>query len=77
MGQVIVRRLDDAVIASLKARAKRHGHSLERELREILTRAAKRTPAERLALIDRVRAKTAPGPHPLAEELIREDRDRR
>ncbi len=77
MGQVIVRNLDDAVIATLKARAKQRGHSLEQELRDILTGAAKRTAAEKLALVDRVRAKTAPGAHPLAEELIRDDRERR
>jgi plasmid stability protein len=77
MGQVIVRNLDDTVVAALKARAKRRGHSLERELREILTEAAASPRPERLALVDRIRAKTKPVPHPLAEDLIREDRDRR
>lgn len=77
MGQVIVRNLDDGVIASLKSRAKQHGHSLEQELRDILTQAAKRTLVEKLALVDRIRAMTAPRPHPLAEDLIREDRDGR
>jgi plasmid stability protein len=77
MGQVIVRNLDDGVIAGLKARAKRRGHSLEQELRDILTGAAIAPRAERLALSDRIRAKTKPVAHPLAEELIREDRDRR
>ena len=77
MGQVIVRNLDDAVIATLKTRAKQHGHSLERELREVLTRAARLTAAEKLALVDRIRSATRPGTHPLAEDLIREDRDSR
>ncbi len=77
MGQVIVRNLDDAVIAAIKSRARRKGHSLEQELRIILAQAANRTRAEKLALVDRVRAATAPGPHPLAEDLIREDRDTR
>jgi plasmid stability protein len=77
MGQVIVRALDDAVIASLKARARRHGRSLEKELRQILTRAARPTPEEKLALADRIRALTKPGAHPLAEDLVRADRDSR
>ena len=77
MGQVIIRQLDDAVIAALKARAKRRGQSLEQELRNILTHAAKRTPEERLALVDQIRGNATDVPHPLAEDLIREDRDRR
>lgn len=77
MGQVIIRNLDDTVISVLKARAAEHRRSLEQELRDILTTAAKRSPAEKLALIDRIRAMTPPGPHPLAEDLIREDRDSR
>ena len=77
MGQVIVRNLDDAVIAAIKSRARSKGHSLEQELRIILAQAAKRTRVEKLALVDRIRAATAPGPHPLAEDLIREDRDTR
>ena len=77
MGQVIVRNLDDAVIAAIKSRARSKGHSLEQELRIILAQAANRTRAEKLALVDRIRAATAPGPHPLAEDLIREDRDTR
>lgn len=77
MRQVIVRNLDDAVIAALKVRANHCGHSLEQELRDILTQAAKLTAAEKRDLVDRIRAATAPGPHPLAEDLIREDRDSR
>ena len=77
LGQVIIRQLDDAVIAALKARAKRRGQSLEQELRDILKQAAKRTPEERLALVDQIRANATDIAHPLAEDLIREDRDRR
>lgn len=36
MAQLIVRRLDDAVLARLKERAARHGRSAEAEHREIL-----------------------------------------
>jgi plasmid stability protein len=57
MGQVIVRDLDDRVVAAWKARAARRGRSLEAELGVILERAAAgrvvdvleaRAPAERL-----------------------------
>ena len=77
MAQVIVRKLDDRVVAALKRKAERHGHSLEQELRDILTGAATPRAAEKLALVDRIRTQTAPVPHPLAEDLIREDRDSR
>jgi plasmid stability protein len=33
MGQVIVRNLNDKIIAALKAKAALHGNSLEQELR--------------------------------------------
>lgn len=41
MGQVTVRDLDDAVIDTLMRQAERNRRSLEQELREILTRAAR------------------------------------
>ncbi len=51
MAQLIVRKLDDDVKERLKARAKRHGRSLEAEARAILEgggnrRACKRRPAK-------------------------------
>jgi antitoxin FitA len=76
-GQVLVRNLDDGVVRTLKIKAELHGHSLERELRDILTAAAGLTTAEKLALIDRVRAMT---PQPLttdSTDLIREGRESR
>jgi plasmid stability protein len=42
VAQLIVRRLDDDVKKRLKARAKKHGRSLEAEAREILKEAAER-----------------------------------
>lgn len=56
MGQVLVRNLDDEVIDKLKAKADLKGHSLEQELRDILTAAAPLSPAEKVALSRRVRA---------------------
>ncbi len=76
MGQVIVRNLDDQVIATLKAKAKLHGHSLEQELRAILSRVAKPNAAERLTLADRIRDMTPSKRQTDSTTLIREDRDR-
>ncbi len=76
MAQVIVRNLDDEVVVALKRRARRRGRSLEQELREILSRAAR---ADRVGLVDealRIRAMT-PGCLSDSTALIREDRDRR
>ena len=81
MGQVIVRNLDDDVIERLRRRAKARGVSLEQQLREVLTKAAKPDPDEYLAEMRRIRAMT-PEPPPGVEPvegwvLIREDRDSR
>ncbi len=76
MGQVVIRHLDEALLARLKQRAKRHHRSLEGELRQILTEAAN---PSRTELADRANA--------LAQALkgrwsgdstalIRQDRDR-
>jgi plasmid stability protein len=81
MGQVVIRNLDDRVLARLKAQAAAQRKSLEQSLREILNDAARPNRAELLAEIHRIRAMTpspAGGrPYPTAEQLIREDRDRR
>jgi plasmid stability protein len=76
MGQIIVRNLDDSVIARLKARANRAGKSLEQSVRDILSDAARPSREEVWAEIDRLREKA--GPVTLdATDLIREDRDSR
>jgi antitoxin FitA len=77
MAQVIVRNLDDEVVASLKLKAKLKGRSLEQELRDILKRAAELTKEEKLALIDSIRAMTPRRLENDSGELIREDRDSR
>lgn len=75
MGQVIVRNLDDEVIARLKARAERAQKPLEQTLREILTDAARMDKAAALERIRRIRAMSPPTDVD-ATDLIREDRDR-
>ena len=74
--QVLVRNLDSEVVAELKRRAKRNGRSLERELRLILTQAARPDRATLIAETDRIRAMTA-GPLADSVSLLRQDRDRR
>ena len=49
MAQLLIRRLDDDAKERLKARAKKHGRSLEAEARVILEDAANGTPAKRSA----------------------------
>jgi antitoxin FitA len=55
MGQVLVRNLDDSVIENLKLKAEIKGHSLEQELRDLLTAAAPLTGAEKVALSRKIR----------------------
>lgn len=42
MSSIIVRGLDESVKAQLAAQAKEHGKSMEAEVRDILTKAARR-----------------------------------
>ena len=79
MAQVVIRNIADDVVERLKARAAAEKKPLEQKLRDVLTEAAKPSRAEVLAEVDRIRAMTPPRPPgaPLAEDLIREDRDSR
>lgn len=78
MGSLSVRNLDDDLIARLKRRAARHGHSAEAEARDILrvTLLADQEPTfEDLAA--ELRALTKDRKHTPAERLLRESRDER
>ena len=81
VGQVIIRNVDDRFLERLKARAAAQRKSLEQSLRDLLTEAAKPSRAELLAELERIRGMTPPRErgvtYPTAEQLIREDRDRR
>ncbi len=78
MAQVVVRNLNKDVVASLKHKAVLHGHSLEQELRDILSAAARLAPEERIAISARIRAMTPSGVEQTdSADLIREDRDAR
>lgn len=76
MGQLLVRNLDDQVIARLKERARRANQSLEQTVRAILAEAAKPSRQDILAEMDRIRERI--GPVQLdATDFIRADRDSR
>ena len=76
MARVIVRNLDDRIVAALKEQAKRHGRSLEQELRQILAGAVRPSRADALRVADEIR-RSAPPQRTDSTDLIREDRDRR
>ena len=59
MAQLLVRHLDDDVKAKLQVRARRHGHSMEEEVREILRNAVKEEGGTRAPLGSRLAARFA------------------
>jgi plasmid stability protein len=76
VAQIVIRNIDDEAMRRLKARAARRGVSLERELRTILTEAAR---ADRTGFGDRAaafRRRLAGRRHSDSTTLIRKDRDR-
>jgi plasmid stability protein len=75
MAQVLVRNLDDHVIEQLKHKAEIKGHSLEQELRDVITAAAPLTADEKLALARRLRAMSPPLHHVDVRAAIRSGRD--
>jgi plasmid stability protein len=77
VAQVLIRQLDDQVLAALKARARAQGVSLEQSLRDLLTAAARDGDSLREELA-RLRATTPVAGRSLdVAALIREDRDGR
>jgi plasmid stability protein len=78
MADVKIRKLDDWVVASFRARAEQAGHSLEAELRQFLTEAARQRRESYLeklnAFNERLREKY--GEMPDSTPLIRQIRDR-
>jgi len=59
MAQLLVRHLDDDVKAKLQRRARRHGHSTEEEVREILRNAVRDEGGARAPLGSRLAARFA------------------
>lgn len=77
MAQVLIRQLDDQVVASLRTRARALCVSLEQSLRDLLTAAAQDSETLRDELA-RLRATTPAAGRTLdVASLIRDDRDGR
>lgn len=78
MAQVLIRNLDDELVADYRESAKRNDRSLEAELRELLRsmRPVKRKSAQELrAWADRIRAMTPDVPQTPSEDIVRALRD--
>ncbi len=79
MGQVLIRNLDDELLADYRAAAGRNKRSLEAELREALKSVRPMTVGRRddlLARLREIRALTPQGVRQTpSEQLVREDRD--
>lgn len=77
MGQVLIRNLDDSLIAAYRELAARNQRSLEAELREALTRGRPMTGERLRATLTRLEAIRAMTPQHVrqtpAEDLLRDD----
>jgi len=78
MAQVLVRNLNDKVVARLKKRAKNRGRSLQAEVKTILEEAAKDVPEDFWKEADRIRKQLGRSGRKFSDSaaLIRDDRDR-
>jgi len=76
MSQVLVRDLDPAVVARLRARARRNGRSLQAELRSILERAAQTDADAARVLAAHIRRRLAKRAHSDSATLLAHDRAR-
>ena len=75
MGQILIRNLDDEVIARLKLNAEAASTSLEQYLRDLLTEEVRSKRKELLNFAEGMRERSRPA-YKDATDLIREDRDR-
>jgi len=79
MAEIVIKNIDGAVIERLHAMARARGKSLEELLRDILMGAARSSRNELIEELAQIRAMGPPWrpEMPLAEDLIREGRDKR
>lgn len=77
MGQILVRRLADSVLAALKERAARENTSLEATVRQVLTESVLPDRREVFQRLSRLRASQKPAKGPDVVSLLREVRKRR
>lgn len=76
MAQILVRGLDAKTVDRLKARAKRHGRSLQGEVKLILQDAAGYSGEEVMRIVQEWQRKFGGRRFSDSAELIREDRER-
>jgi plasmid stability protein len=77
MPDVLVRDVDEAALAKLKARARGNGRSLGAELKLILEHAAQRVDMTTArALAEEMTRRLGGRPHTDSSELLRQDRQR-
>jgi plasmid stability protein len=76
MAQVLIRDLDQKLVSTLKRRARRHGRSLQGELKAIIETAAEQQDIDPVVEVRRVRAMFASRTFSDSSTLIREDRSR-
>jgi antitoxin FitA len=76
MAQILIRNLDDEIVARLKERARRQGRSLEAEARVILTQAAGLGFHDARQLMRQWHRKLRDRALPDSTDLVREDRQR-
>ena len=77
MGNVLIRNLDEEILAQLKAAAKAHGRSLQAEIHDVLRNASGRRLAETRQLSARWLKRLRGKAHTDSAALVREDRDTR
>jgi plasmid stability protein len=76
MAQILARDVDEKLVKRLKTQAKRHGRSLQGEVRSILESAAQYSPLEAQRVLRNWQARLAGRKFTDSAELVREDRDR-
>jgi plasmid stability protein len=76
MSQLLVRGLDTSTIARLKERARRHGRSLQSEVKAILEASVAFDMHEARDVSAQWQRRLAEGIHSDSTDLIREDRER-
>jgi len=76
MAQFLVRDLDAKAVERLKARAKRHGRSLQGEVKQVLEQATGYSLEEALEAAGRIRRRFRGRRFTDSAKLIREDRQR-
>jgi len=77
MAQLLVRQIDDGLVAALKARARAHNRSTEAEHRAILEAALTPSGNDFAARAARLRAETVGRLSGDSADFIRQDRDTR